>query len=118
MPRFRPRLTLLAASLVLGLVQGADAQIFYAQDEPFSVTPVAPSGPVVAAPVVAATPFSTRGERRAARRQNRYQTMRPTYSTTGQGLTFAPFSDRYYPRTVFARDQPTPVYTTTRSFAR
>jgi len=81
-------------------------------DQPSSAFVVSPAAPVVTSapvfsstPVISSTRAMTRAERRAARRQGRYETLRPTYAS-GPGITFAPFSDRYYPRTIYSRDVP------------
>ncbi len=111
MPRLRRTLTVASALIAASLGSStAHAQFFDSPGQDFAVTPAAPV--VTSAPVVASTRALTRQDRRAARRQARYETLRPNYGWGNNGITFAPFSDRYYPRTVYSRDVP-PRATTT-----
>ena len=107
----RPLLGLLTLLGLLGpLAASSPAQhVVYAESPatPVIVTQPAPT-------VVTPTRFFNRANRRELRQSNRYTTYRPTYGGR-PAVTFAPYSDRYFPNadntpvaaTYYAPQQPT-----------
>ncbi len=88
----------------------AQAQFPVASGPPMIVaTPALTSStPVVTYPgVTYATPRRFGRDRRAARTANRYTVSRPVYAGR-PGVTFAPYSDYYFPRVIGAKET---VYT-------
>jgi hypothetical protein len=84
-----------AAFVLAGSLSGPGASAARAQYlmESGRTVIVAPAAPMVGGGTTFVQPT-----RRIHRRRGRYKAMRPTY-TPGERFTFAPYSDRYYPRT-------------------
>ena len=105
----RFRLGCVAAGLGFAAVD-ASAQFPVASGPPMVVAAPAltSSTPIVTNPgVTYATPRRFGLDRRSARTANRYTVARPVYAGR-PGVTFAPYSDYYFPRTIGARET---VYT-------
>ena len=81
------------------------------------------SAPIVSSPGVTYSTPSFSQTRRSARTANRYTVSRPVYAGR-PGVTFAPYSDYYFPRVIGARETvytaapDAPVPTGYRAFAR
>jgi len=104
MIRIRRPLTLAGVLAIGGLLGPGPAsapaqQVIYAPAAPVVVVAAAPM-----ATVVTPSPRQTRRELRRANQYN-YTTMRPVYGNR-PGVTFAPYSDRYFPKAV----APQPTY--------